>query len=285
MTRKAMDHAEWQRFKESAKELARLLTFEGRIEELESICRQTLGARPNRPIDVPPEEHSQAWYAERILLFIRMARRNLKQGHASHAAAEAVTIGALAAEAAARLRWPDVKQWLNRIDNESKENWLVGEVISKVALAGQITELFSAKRFGLDMEVEFKDNDGKPTGKKLYLQLKSGDSHLQRRDDGAEIFRIKKKDHADYWMSQAFPVLLVIGNSRGEVRWMEISDYLKRERGDGEKRLRHIVFDGEPFDIESVLRWRERILIQHGSIQAEADRPTHALKRTPDGAA
>ena len=60
------------------------------------------------------------------------------------------------------------------LDNESKGRALVGDVISTVALAGQIIEEYSAKRYGLDMEIEFKDDDGKPTAKKLYLQLKSG---------------------------------------------------------------------------------------------------------------
>ena len=97
MTHIPTSHAEWEQFKENEKKMARLLTFEGRVEQLESICRQTPGVWPNRPIDVQLEEHSRAWYADRILLFIRMARRNLEQGHPSHAAAEAVSVGVAAA--------------------------------------------------------------------------------------------------------------------------------------------------------------------------------------------
>jgi hypothetical protein len=96
------------------------------------------------------------------------------------------------------------------------------------------------------MEIEFKDDEGKPTAKKLYLQLKSGDSHLRKRQgDGAEIFQIHHEDHAAYWMSQAYPVFLVIADSKGEVRWMEIRDYLKCESNNGKKRVKHIVFHGE----------------------------------------
>ena len=70
---------------------------------------------------------------------------------------------------------------------------------------------------------------GEATGRKLYLQLKSGDSHLhERKSDGAEIFTIKNERHVRYWMDQAFPVLLVIRNSDGQVRWMEVRDWLKR---------------------------------------------------------
>ncbi len=147
------------------------------------------------------------------------------------------------------------------LDNESKDRALVGEVISTVALAGQIIEEYSAKRFGLDMEIEFKDDEGKPTARKLYLQLKSGDSHLQKRkSDGAEIFQIHHKDHAAYWMSQEYPVFLVIANSKGEVRWMEICDWLKRESNKGQKPVTQIIFEGERFDVMSVRRWRDKVL-------------------------
>ena len=99
------------------------------------------------------------------------------------------------------------------------------------------------------------------TGKKLYLQPKSGDSYLrERKGDGAEIFAIKDERQARYWTEQAFPVLLVIRNSEGEVRWMRIDDYLKRERTKGNKPPKRIVFEGERFDVMSVRRWRERVL-------------------------
>ena len=62
------------------------------------------------------------------------------------------------------------------LDNESKERALVGEVISTVALAGQISREFNVSDHGIDMEIEFKDDAGEATGQKLYLQLKSGDS-------------------------------------------------------------------------------------------------------------
>ncbi len=75
------------------------------------------------------------------------------------------------------------------LDNESKERALVGEVISTVALAGQISREFTVSDHGIDMEIEFKSDAGEATGRKLYLQLKSGDSYLRKRKgDGAEIF-------------------------------------------------------------------------------------------------
>lgn len=273
-----MDEAGWKRFKETAKEWARFNTFEGRVEQLEAICQRIPGTWPNRPLDAHPDKYSQPWYAEEILRVIRFVRHHLERGHASHAAAEALTAGVLAAEAGARLKWQEMQRYLKRIDSESKGNWLVGEVISKVSLAGQICEPYSAKRYGLDMEIEFKDDEGRPTAKKIYLQLKSGDSHINRRKrDGAEIFRIRHKDHADHWMQQAYPVFLVIANSQGEIRWMEIRDCLMRESGNSKKPLSQLVFTGEPFDVESIHSWRSRVLDQRSINQTKTGRPTRPL--------
>ena len=65
-----------------------------------------------------------------------------------------------------------------------------------------------------------------------------------------------------YWMAQAFPVLLVIRNSAGEVRWMEIRDWLRKASENGKKEIRQIAFEGERFDVMSVRRWRDRVLQQ-----------------------
>jgi len=147
------------------------------------------------------------------------------------------------------------------LDNESKERALVGEVISTVALAGQISREFAVSDHGIDMEIEFKNDAGEATGRRLYLQLKSGDSYLrERKRDGSEVFRIQKKRHAEYWREQAFPVLLVIRTADGEVRWMEIREYLRRESEDGKKAVKKIVFEGKRFDVMSVRSWRERVL-------------------------
>jgi small GTP-binding protein len=149
------------------------------------------------------------------------------------------------------------------LDTESKERALVGEVISTVALAGQISREFNVSDHGIDMEVELKSVIGEASGRKLYLQLKSGDSYLrERKSDGAEVFNIKDERHVRYWMAQAFPVLLIIRNSEGEVRWMEVRDWLKRESDNGKKPVRQIIFKGERFDVMSVRRWREKLLGQ-----------------------
>ena len=105
------------------------------------------------------------------------------------------------------------------------------------------------------------DDAHEATGAKFTLQLKSGDSSTrQRRGDGTEIFTLKKLRHAGNWMAQAFPVLLVIRNSEGEVRWMEVRDWLKGASDNGKKAVKQIVFEGERFDVMSVRRWREKVM-------------------------
>ena len=146
------------------------------------------------------------------------------------------------------------------IDNESRELILVGHAFSIVAEAGQIYRGYTNSDHGIDGEIEFKDDQGHATGKKLYVQLKSGDSYLKKRKrDDREVFPIKNARWVDYWQQHAYTVMLVIRTSDGEIRWMDVSTYLKRETETG-KEVKQIMFDGERFDVMSVRRWREKLL-------------------------
>lgn len=160
------------------------------------------------------------------------------------------------------------------LDNESKERVLVGEVISAVALANQICREKNVSDHGIDAEIEFKDDSSQATGQMIFLQLKSGDSYLRNKSDGKEVFTIKKPRHAAYWIKQNCPVMLVIRSSDGEIRWMEIREYLREEYKERQKKAKEwgrlanddealptqIEFQGEPFNTTSVLKWRARIL-------------------------
>ena len=148
-----------------------------------------------------------------------------------------------------------------RIDSESKELAIVSDAFSVAAQARQIFRRITASDWGLDGEIEFKDNKGNASGKRLYLQLKSGDSYLwNRKSDGTEVFRIRKERHADYWQQQAYPVMLVIRTSDGTVRWMDVRAYLKKESKGRKTPVKQIVFEGEPFTAESLLRMRQEML-------------------------
>jgi hypothetical protein len=147
-----------------------------------------------------------------------------------------------------------------QIDNESRELILVGHAYAIAGEAGQIYRGITNSDHGIDGEIEFKDDQGRASGQRLYLQLKSGDSYLsQRKRDDAEVFHIKNPRWASYWRQQAYPVMLVIRTSDGVIRWMDVSDYLRRESREG-KPITQIVFDGERLDVMSVRRLRERAL-------------------------
>jgi HEAT repeat protein len=140
-------------------------------------------------------------------------------------------------------------------DNESREGVLVGEVTKTIFEAGHIFRPTPNSDWGVDGEIEFKNERGEASGRRVYLQLKSGDSYLRtRKSDGKEIFTIKNPRHAEYWQSQPCPVLLVIRDSAGRIRWMNVSEYLQRYGAS----VRHIEFQGEPFTTESVKQMRVR---------------------------
>jgi HEAT repeat protein/energy-coupling factor transporter ATP-binding protein EcfA2 len=141
-------------------------------------------------------------------------------------------------------------------DNESREGVLVHEVGRIVSAAGHFFREVLKYDEGIDGEIEFRNEKGRGSGQRVYLQLKSGDSHLRmRKSDGEEIFTIQPR-HAEYWLAQAYPVLLIIRNSSGQIRWMNITNYLQHH----EQNILQIEFKGEPFTTESLKQMRSRLL-------------------------
>jgi GTPase SAR1 family protein len=147
------------------------------------------------------------------------------------------------------------------IDNESRELILLGHAFAIAGEAGQIFRPTSNNDWGLDGEIEFKDYQGRASGQRVYLQLKSGDSYLSaRKKDGTGVFQIKNPRHAEYWQQQAYPVMLVVRTSDGTIRWMDVSAYLKEHSKPGKKPVRQIPFRGEPFTALTLQRMRDRLI-------------------------
>ncbi len=154
------------------------------------------------------------------------------------------------------------------LDTQALEQILIGHMMAICGEANQILRDLSQFDYGIDGEVEFKDNDGKPSGNKLYVQLKSGNSYLRTRcHDGCEVFDVKNERHLDYWIGQPVDVYLVIRQtdertSEQAIRWMNVTRYLN---GRTDKRSRQIVFEGEPLTMESVWRMRDAFFPPPGS--------------------
>ncbi|MGD0950909.1 MAG: TIR domain-containing protein [Methanotrichaceae archaeon] len=146
------------------------------------------------------------------------------------------------------------------LDTQALEQILIGHVQAITGEANQIFRTLTQFDYGIDGEVEFKDNDGQPSGKKIYVQLKSGNSYLRtRRSDGLEVFDVKNDRHLEYWISQPVDVYLVIRQtdeqiSEQTIRWMNVTRYLKNRK---DKKSRQIIFDGEALTMETVWRLRD----------------------------
>lgn len=173
------------------------------------------------------------------------ARRRLLDGKPDIGCSYCEARIALWDEIEQQLSGPEVRSTVEQIrdaaqvvlDSESRERLLVGDVYAMAARANQIARELAVSDHGIDMEIEFKTDAGEATGSKLYLQLKSGDSHLRTR---TRVFRIKNARHAGYWADQGFPVMLVIRDSSGAIDWMEIGEHLRQQRATGEWPAREI---------------------------------------------
>ena len=146
------------------------------------------------------------------------------------------------------------------LDTQALEQILIGHMMAIVGEANQIFRPVTMFDHGIDGEVEFKDNDGKASGKRIYIQLKSGNSYLRtRKGDGSEVFDVTNERHLEYWIGQPVDVYLVIRQtdetSGGQaIRWMNVTRYLKARK---DKKSRQIIFAGEKLDMEAVWKVRD----------------------------
>ena len=146
------------------------------------------------------------------------------------------------------------------LDTQALEQILIGHMMAIAGEANQIFRPVTMFDYGIDGEVEFKDNDGKASGKRIYIQLKSGNSYLRtRKGDGCEIFDVSNDRHLDYWVNQPVDVYLVIRQTDEAtgghvIRWMNVTSYLKARK---DARSRQIIFDGQKLDMEAVWKVRD----------------------------
>jgi hypothetical protein len=140
------------------------------------------------------------------------------------------------------------------LDAQALEQILTGHMKAVCGESNQIFRELTNVGHGIDGEIEFKDDARKPSGKKIYVQLKSGESYLRKHESGhTETFDIKDERHLDDWAHQPVDVYLVIRDAEETIQWMNLTRYL-RDRKD--RTSRQIAFDGEKLDFEAV--WRAR---------------------------
>src|SRR5262249_1121175 len=124
--------------------------------------------------------------------------------------------------------------------------------------ADQIYRTVAEPDEGVDGEIEFRNALKKATGLTYRVQLKSGDPHLRKRKGGTEVFAMKKH-YEELWAGEGkVPLLLIIRTSDGRIRYMNATEaiHAAQEESPG-KRVKQIVFIGEDFTKEAVLRLRD----------------------------
>jgi len=142
------------------------------------------------------------------------------------------------------------------IDNQSKELILIGNMFAIAGEANQIFRPTTIADWGVDGEIEFRNLDHTASGKKIYLELKQGDSYLRKQKNGEEVFDILSTRLIEYWINNPVDVYLVVKTSDERIRWMNLSQALKQQK----KRSNQIVFTGTEFTRESLLKLRDQVL-------------------------
>lgn len=143
------------------------------------------------------------------------------------------------------------------LSNQALEQILIGHMMTICGNANQIFRPATMADYGIDGEIEFRDNQGQASGRKIYVQLKCGGSHLRHRQrDETEVFDAERR-HLEYWTSQPVDVYLVIRDSEKAIRWMNVTRYLVSRE---DRTSRQIVFDGEEVTTEQMWQVRDRYL-------------------------
>lgn len=84
--------------------------------------------------------------------------------------------------------------------------------------------------FGIDAQVETADEEGRPSGKLLALQIKSGASYFRQR--GTDYVYRGSLGHLDYWTRHCLPVFIILHNpDTGITIWQRVERRLATIRG------------------------------------------------------
>ncbi|HEX8116093.1 MAG TPA: DUF4365 domain-containing protein, partial [Pyrinomonadaceae bacterium] len=141
-------------------------------------------------------------------------------------------------------------------DTQALEQILIGHMMAVCGEANQIFRQVSLPEHGIDGEVEFKDKDGRPSGKKIYVRLKTdmmnaSQIRVKRGDMGAYYFM--GEPGINRWAEQPTDVYLVIRSGDGTIRWMNATRHLRERKWQSVD----FVFEGERLDAPAVWRVRD----------------------------
>lgn len=144
-------------------------------------------------------------------------------------------------------------------DEQSVEQGVIGHVMTICADANQQFRALNGSRDGIDGEILFRSDSGSFDGKKIYIQLRFGNTFENVRIRGGKIrFDVRTEAHLGQWIrlrTDVYSVLLLQDESLGDrIYWMNMSDYFKRSNA-----RKKVLFKGEKLDLNSVWRVRDQL--------------------------
>lgn len=149
------------------------------------------------------------------------------------------------------------------LDTYALEQILFGHLMATCGETNQVFRRLENVGPGIDGEIEFRDDDGKLSGKKIYVQVKSWNYFSRaKQKDGTEIFALDSPGYFESWINQQADLYLVVRwtdeiTKTQSIRWMNVSSYIANKR---DRMNQHIVFEGDKLDMEAVWKLRDRFL-------------------------
>jgi hypothetical protein len=135
------------------------------------------------------------------------------------------------------------------LDAQALEQILIGHLMAVAGEANQIFRLLPEQ--GIDGEIEFKDDDGRPSGKTIYVQFRPANTFKRTRNAaGEELLEL-----TNTWSAAQKDVYVVIRQTDDiggspTIRWMNVT-------ANG-KPPRTFPFTGEKLDMDAIWRARDR---------------------------
>jgi hypothetical protein len=137
------------------------------------------------------------------------------------------------------------------LDAQALEQILIGHMMAITGEANQIFRLVAMPDQGIDGEIEFKDDDGRASGKRIYVYLVRDNSDLP-------------DDYMAAWINQPADVYVVrrAEQSAGDstIQWLNATQYLKTHGAETGRRMLHA---GQKLDMQAVWAVRDRFIPAH----------------------
>lgn len=141
-------------------------------------------------------------------------------------------------------------------DGQALQQILTGHLM---AICGEANQIFRESRPERGIaEVEFKDNDGTPSGRKIYVQLRSGGAYTtskpSRSESEAIVVKVTDPTLMKEWLAQPSDLYLVVRDDETEtILWMNVTRAFQ-----GRKPKSEFAFHGERLDAPAIWRVRDQ---------------------------